>query len=648
MKKIALYIGIAVAAIGCAKDNIVDPTSSSGGAISFSAAVESDVTRVSVDDDCAWEVNDAIGIFTNIDSDTKNMLFNIVSDDAENPDNANLVTLGKMEGSDLYAYTERTYYVYYPRTTDSSKIDTAASTLAISQSQSDPLLWATQGPTQSTEVKFTFTHMLPKVTFNLSAGGNDVTSLDEVTSATLKGANAKATFNIESGKFFDPVTGDITLAIEDSKIIAYLPPMEKVKEGNVTLWITAQGNTFYYPITTESWESGTSYEYEIVVGNGLPVIDYSSADTVNSLLVLDESNTDLRLSNCYMVDPAVYGGTIIPVGSRINTFWTDSDYGNYNSSLSIDSDKWVDDDAYTIEELWCDFSGSEGITFEKVTGDDGNPAMKIKFAVGFSSVGNMVVAVKKSGTILWSWHIWLTDYNPYTKSNGTTYKIYSNDVLLTWMDRNIGARDTEYNSSKTGVLYYQWGRKDPIRSNATAMTVATTIADVVKSPTYFYKSAYDSGTSTSDFDWCGSDTDWDQDRDHHWRDAKLASVNDDTTKYGNTKSIYDPSPLGFMVPCSTATDSWNSPFNFVSDSGYSFTTNGFGGDNGIFFPAYGWRIYYDGSSWYYGDRSYYWSAAAVSSSNKTSCYGLNFYSGNTYYTIAARAGGVPVRPIKEF
>lgn len=53
-------------------------------------------------------------------------------------------------------------------------------------------------------------------------------------------------------------------------------------------------------------------------------------------------------------------------------------------------------------------------------------------------VGNAVVAAKLDDVIVWSWHVWVSDYDPMSdpfvwtdKSTGTSY---------TFMDRNLGAK----------------------------------------------------------------------------------------------------------------------------------------------------------------------------------------------------------------
>lgn len=84
--------------------------------------------------------------------------------------------------------------------------------------------------------------------------------------------------------------------------------------------------------------------------------------------------------------------------------------------------------------------------------------------------GNAVVAVLDGeGTMLWSWHLWVTDYDP--DSNGSDYHEVNLDGDTYYvMNRNLGAfRNTVdgFGNAETGYrdelvgLYYQWGRKDP-------------------------------------------------------------------------------------------------------------------------------------------------------------------------------------------
>ena len=86
-----------------------------------------------------------------------------------------------------------------------------------------------------------------------------------------------------------------------------------------------------------------------------------------------------------------------------------------------------------------------------------------------------------TGNILWSWHVWVTDYRPdasgtetvLTPENKRKFKLGSTNTVM--MDRNLGAYEgavsipgTTLERSRTSGFHYQKGRKDPFPSSYTA------------------------------------------------------------------------------------------------------------------------------------------------------------------------------------
>ena len=84
-----------------------------------------------------------------------------------------------------------------------------------------------------------------------------------------------------------------------------------------------------------------------------------------------------------------------------------------------------------------------------------------------------------TGNILWSWHIWVTDYSPSATANESVDDenkrvqkyTYGNKTQYPMMDRNLGAMagytiapSDKLERSKTNGFHYQWGRKDPFPS----------------------------------------------------------------------------------------------------------------------------------------------------------------------------------------
>ena len=88
-------------------------------------------------------------------------------------------------------------------------------------------------------------------------------------------------------------------------------------------------------------------------------------------------------------------------------------------------------------------------------------------------VGNALIGLRIGGEIRWSWHIWVTRYDPNAElvAFGKIYTWDNNGdgvTDYTFMDRNLGAvinkaliENTPADSLAACGLLYQWGRKDP-------------------------------------------------------------------------------------------------------------------------------------------------------------------------------------------
>lgn len=99
-----------------------------------------------------------------------------------------------------------------------------------------------------------------------------------------------------------------------------------------------------------------------------------------------------------------------------------------------------------------------------------------------------------TGNILWSWHIWVTDYTPDAKADGTVDNpkkrvqkyTYGGKIQNPIMDRNLGAMagyteipPNNLEISKTNGFHYQWGRKDPFPSSySKAATTTNRVYDI--------------------------------------------------------------------------------------------------------------------------------------------------------------------------
>ena len=142
-------------------------------------------------------------------------------------------------------------------------------------------------------------------------------------------------------------------------------------------------------------------------------------------------------------------------------------YNNYVSENKSNLDRLeANEDNWEVGFLWSTISSSgktPGITCEKVQIDGYRQRnyMSVKLENPNSNdIGSAIVVVKRNGTILWSWHIWVVDNYPWEPLRPELAS------PLPFMNRNLGARYQNTNKSpiydpNQAGMYYQFGRKDP-------------------------------------------------------------------------------------------------------------------------------------------------------------------------------------------
>ncbi len=410
-------------------------------------------------------------------------------------------------------------------------------------------------------------------------------------------------------------------------------------------------NYYVYPglNSTSNFNVVRNYDYN------LNVMVQGNAASQESMEGVD-GRVRMETSNCYTVTP---GGTItIPVNIK----------GNANKPLiaeptEINTIGGVANSAVSVAVLWQTSSGLISNISSVYNG-------KVNISVSANS-GNAVIAAYSgangTGTILWSWHIWVTNYLPDLLSDGVVYS-YNNSVkTTTFMDRNLGALNSTPGSVSSFGLFYQWGRKDPFPgANAlslstpslnsasiydkngtlltegsgssgtgikkTVVSVADNVLNAIQNPLTFYF-----GLESNAVDWYSSTTN--MHNNALWNDG--------------LKSIYDPCPIGWKVPSSgagTASPWYKYGAGSYTDYGGVWNTN-YPGWNFInsaynlgWFPATGWRDMYNGDLYSVGVSGYSHS----SSVNIGDVFYFAFF--NTTISpvfTGARAHGLPVRCVRE-
>ena len=310
-------------------------------------------------------------------------------------------------------------------------------------------------------------------------------------------------------------------------------------------------------------------------------INTTSGHTPYNLANATGSATVENTANCYVINapgkyslPLVYGNAIKD-GQTNESAYTSSVSGPYVLQHFINHTGNAITDPYIYNNADCTPDNATLVWQDRldmvtnVTLSDDKRSLTFDVKQATIGQGNAVVAVRDaSNTILWSWHIWVTDY----KLGDDLKIVVSKDQNHTLMPVDLGWCDgesTKYDERKVLVRfvqaetdeiqfveinqqafeistggdapYYQWGRKDPtLPSAGTAIKLFKTWYDadglsstalVVKPPQSPDYIGIISGI---------------QNPGAHIKVIAFGSPY--INLWSSTKSIYDPSPVAYTVP----------------------------------------------------------------------------------------------------
>ena len=372
--------------------------------------------------------------------------------------------------------------------------------------------------------------------------------------------------------------------------------------------------------------------------------------------------TPMNTANCYVINapgtyslPLVYGNAIKD-GTTNSSAYISRASGNYVLKTFVNhldapiTDPYIYNNANCTPKdavlVWQD--EKDLVTRIALSSDKHN----ITFVVNQATIkqGNAIIAVRNSsGQIMWSWHIWVTDYKlgdgikTVTNYQNVQYRMMP--VNIGWCDianriydaRSLKVRFTQTITGASQVItlsqtsyairitgnnpYFQFGRKDPIMTvikegNASvqikpcysdsysfeALSAPVSVGKAIQNPHVHYTKQLG--------DWC-SPTYY-----NLWSaNTAKTEINDDAV----VKTIYDPSPAGYHLPASRAftggtydgngiygngfmSTYYNSPYTSSADIdnnfGWEFYCNKMTGKGSydtsggtIFFPVSGYRTY---------------------------------------------------------
>ena len=428
----------------------------------------------------------------------------------------------------------------------------------------------------------------------------------------------------------------------------------------VTLTATVGDDTYTYEKSGATFVNGQYYEITVKMTK-----QAAAAPAVTDLSMVDCAGNaranGMWTANCYMVHsagdyklPLVYGNAIKNgaantvaynpgemtttnpycanfvnhAGEAINAPWiTKSTSGEgVNKGMGITVTQ--------AELLWQD---AEGLITDVGISEDGD---YLTLTVGKNATtqeGNALIAAKDAnGTIVWSWHIWVTNqtFATLTDINTGSYTYTVTPVNLGW----VGDA-----TSTTGYCpYYQWGRKDAFipstgtgKTNHTVYNISNatvtgfshtddnsvTIGGNIQHPTVHNYNDDDYGPCNTQY--------------YNMWDAQQTSDAENTAA-ATKKTVYDPCPPGFCVPTSGLYKYIGSQTRPTFNKGYTYS--------GVFFPASGYRGSSSGGLSGVGTGGRYWSATPIDGT-----YGRYFYFSSSSWLLNfdTRTYGFPVRAVAE-
>ena len=349
------------------------------------------------------------------------------------------------------------------------------------------------------------------------------------------------------------------------------------------------------------------------------------------------------------------------------------------------------------EVVWADAADLVHLSSTPIKHAGVNNDAFLEFEVKASDIqsGNAVVAVKKGGTIVWSWHFWFAPQDALDKIPVTNHQW----VVYNFTKEALGWKPTQWSAStydkprtvkvkveqtvanngtkqfseftitqnpgsvKTGATtLYQFGRKDAFPGvDASKLAAGSHFTENASGNMSIKNGIQNPG---SFYTW-GSGSSWQLNYSYY----NLWSADNTVTgdyNVGNdnsvVKTVYDPCPVGFKMPANNAftgftttgqNSSTQSEFNVDGTSDWQTYQNNFGHNfwtsssktATINFPASGYRFYNAGSLYYVGDYGYYWSA--VPRNTYDGCP-LSFSSGSVSpLSNYNRTYGFAARPVSE-
>lgn len=396
---------------------------------------------------------------------------------------------------------------------------------------------------------------------------------------------------------------------------------------------TASGNggtsATTFPATAMAQQGVTSNAHNEVLQSAAPVSGTYDLSTKGG-------TTAMNTANCYAINapgsyslPLVYGNAIKEGNENFSAYlFSPQKFVNHldmaiGNPYIYNNANCTPDDAVLV---WQDEENL--VTNVRLSPDKHNLIFDVPQAT--IKQGNAIVAVRDTDSrIMWSWHIWVTDFVPgldptveerydpvktprdkvVTNYQGAQYTFMGANIgwcdagTTTYDDRSVKVRFTQAETGSTQVItltqvshsvvnsgnqtYFQFGRKDPMLGAIRDVNGST----VDKT---FYPGSYSFDKSGTGKVTIGTSIQ----KPHVFFNYGSAKPQDwSATTYNNLwhisgpKTIYDPSPVGYQLPLQDAFKGFTYNGNYVSgnyflsrfNSPYTSTTD--------YTDNFGWEFY---------------------------------------------------------
>lgn len=572
------------AATSCAEAPETGDSGQAGAPITFRTET---LTRVATDAQLNTEFQfyDEIGVFAVVRTNAQTQAYPSATASENLMHNVKFVRQvdGSWRAEQAYYFPQNAtadFYAYYPYKENANPTNIGYDATVVNN---DLMTARTTGIAETSDpVNLVFRHKLALV--HVEIDGQDALSQMSV---IMNGVAYSGKLDLTAQNQADEFTANtdkvnLSLVNKLGFFCAYIPAQALDKDIDLFTLNDGGKDMFYQPASGATLVNGGIKRYHITPGaTGMD---------------------PLKLPNTYLIAP---GSRIsIPVAKAF-AVWEDNDV---LAATTYDMEGTM-----TAELVWQDVNGlipASGIT---LTGTGKDASIKIQTDASKGS-GNAVVALKIGGDIYWSWHVWVTPYEPNDPNNQDF------NGWATFMDRNLGAVSSIIGDAGAAGFLYQWGRKDPFptpgqwpsESNlptadqtefdprplwnaqgakAEIVTgelndeIAVNLTNSIRKPNMVIKSR----DYTPPYDWYAvekhkGDDRWDKD--------------------GN-KTVFDPCPAGWRVPTSGIGTA--SPWYDLLI--YSWLYGPFWYQAG-YYPAAGYMSSLTGKMKNYSLMGYYWSATS--------------------------------------